>query len=298
MEPRDYTAAQKTLAELAAQREAARQALVKQQEAQLHTIWEREKLLSSEKWDMEGRQRDALQQLDASCKEKAAPHAELVAQGKRILTLMDIARRHPEPAAMGSVHTYRVEMPIFDTFRADDYKQIGVWIVPNGKPKNKFALIVRGWSLFAHNETLGLDKYRNSYVSGVNEKPHATIGATLREGPAEAELQAWYAKHKPGLITAYLVEHAMMEAPYREAQGLLDNPAWLRLYLEDRKDDYENRYSHGTEQPEYKAVLAELAALAAPAIVGGVRPDTGGPKGGHHDHAASPAHTRPMEGRG
>lgn len=52
-----------------------------------------------------------------------------------------------------------------------------------------------------------------------------------------------------------------MEALYLEAMALLTDPAWLRFYLEDQKDYYEHRYRGGTEQPEYQAVLQELAAL-------------------------------------
>ena len=199
----------------------------------------------------------------AACADSRA----VIQETKEVLILMGIAKQHPEPVGLGKVYIYangypreRIDLASFDIVAADDHKQIGAWIVPNGKPKNKFSLAVIGWGRFYH-ESLNLRQF--FYHNGVHEEPYANIGAVLRSAPTENELKVWFAKAKPDILADYLRRHREMEARYEESISLLNDPAWLRLYLEDQKDYYEHRYSGGTQQPEYQAVLHELEAIPA-----------------------------------
>lgn len=191
----------------------------------------------------------------------------------RMLTLMDISKDAEVMEPVCYYYTDRDDQgnylhdkrklsykPI-DVLCKDKYKHINVYIVKNGKPKNQYSLFVVGYSLFMRQDDRLLSAdHRYSYVSGVSEE-HDNIRLRAKDAPTEKELHAWYEKHKAELLKDLLVEHVAIEKEYEHALTLVGSKEWQILYLLDKKDYYENQYSRGTEQPEYKQVLRELKKM-------------------------------------
>lgn len=266
--PSQYRAATQELARLAEQHDVTRARLIEDEWKELHVFSERKDELSRQEREAKERHTDARKAADEAHLGECAPFDQTVWQTRRLFTLMGIARSG-RVAEMGQLITFtssypreKVTLPHFDVLAADEYKQVGVWTAPNGKPKNKFTLTVHGWSLFAGYDVLGMNEHWHGYLNVVHDQPYANIKVLLRDGPDEADLRIWYAGKREGVLRDYLAKHAEVEAEYREAAALLRDAVWLRLYLEDQKDYYEHHHSHGMKLPEYRAVLAELASLA------------------------------------
>jgi hypothetical protein len=145
------------------------------------------------------------------------------------------------------------------TLREDMYSVIKLYIVPNGKPTNKYSLIIRGYHIFGEliRENFG------EYVNRVNES-HCNMKYTVKETPTEKELLEYAnnPKNLPKIMALLPIrELDTLGEQYEEALNLLKDTEWQRLYYEDRKAYYENHYSRGTETPEYAAVLLALKQL-------------------------------------
>jgi hypothetical protein len=127
--------------------------------------------------------------------------------------------------------------------------------VENGKPKNKFSLTAIGNSAFR-------DVLKPTYDYGSSIFTTCDLLVTLRDFPTMEELSTWLSKHKSVILSEYMTNHNEVEAEYLQVVACCNTREWDKAYWEDRKDYYENRYSHGTEQPEYTNVIRELGKLA------------------------------------
>jgi len=146
----------------------------------------------------------------------------------------------------------------------DKYKSIKVYIVPNRKPVKKFSLCIVGKSIFGYKRDGNLlpSESRYGYVPGINDEG-ANIKINIRDAARESELQAWLEKNKSSVMKEFLEEHAELESKYEEAKRLYESLEWQALYLQSKKEYYENDYHNGTETTEYKQVLSELEKLEA-----------------------------------
>ena len=149
-----------------------------------------------------------------------------------------------------------------DVLVSDQFKQINVYIVEDkNKPKNKYALIVRGRTIFV-SEKLNLPNLRyGSHIIGVHTNHHTNIEKTIKNAPDVESLKVWYDTHKKLVLADYLEAHAQSEREYVEALELFKNKEWQLLFLYHKKEYYERNYSHGTETEEYKEVLKNIERL-------------------------------------
>lgn len=136
---------------------------------------------------------------------------------------------------------------------------IKLYVVPNGKPTNKYSLVIRGYHIFGD---LIRDNFRGN-VNRINET-HCNIKDVVKETPTENELldYANNPKNLPKIMALLPIEELnTFGEQYHEAMKLLKDIEWQILYYEDQKNYYENYYSNGTETPEYAAILENLKQL-------------------------------------
>lgn len=208
----------------------------------------------------------------AKMKEDIKARQVVVDQVKRILTLFNVSsedhahsnalyryERHDEKGNYLS-DARRVTIDPVGCLIDNAYLNIKVYLVENGKPKNKYCLYAVGHSIFAGEHCLGLDKFCYGYIRGVHEVG-SNVRSVLKEGPVAEDLLKWYEKNKATLMADYIADHRKVEQDYVEAMELMKDIHWTILHLEDRKDYYENSYSGGTETPEYKEICGRLSAL-------------------------------------
>jgi len=136
----------------------------------------------------------------------------------------------------------------------DEYRKINVYLVQTEKPVNKYALIIRGKSIFENYRELIESSY--GYVGRING--NASISVTVKEGKTEKELLGWLAKNEQKVIAMCPVNFEELVADYGDAKELIKEKQWQVAYLEYRKFCYEHNYSHGTEKEEYKQIIKEL----------------------------------------
>ena len=125
----------------------------------------------------------------------------------------------------------------------DEYKKIGIFILQNKKPVNKFFLIIKGESIFQY-----------TFSETRSER-------TLKDASSEEFLLELWKKNKNNILDHYLKHHADLEEKYREALILYRHKDWKLAYLMHRKDYYENDYSQGTETEMYKGALECIKIL-------------------------------------
>jgi hypothetical protein len=153
----------------------------------------------------------------------------------------------------------KVTIEPITTLREDRYSVIKLYIVPNGKPTNKYSLVIRGYHIFRE---LIKDTFKGN-INRVNEN-HCNLKDVVKEATTEKELLE-YANNPKNLskIMALLPIEELnnIREQYDEAITLLKDKEWQILYYENIKDYYENHYSQGTETTEYAAVLLALKQL-------------------------------------
>lgn len=196
---------------------------------------------------------------EATIKQSIAEHSEIIAQVKRILAFKAIAKKPVDLSF--EVKTYHsITIELIDTIKTSCL-ELRVYIYENGKPKNKYALVVIGKSIFGYNEKLG--KFPRSYGLRLNDHG-ANICLAFKDSPTVESLKEYYDKNKAKLLRDFLTQQAELEKEYEAVQRDCNTPEWERLYWENEKEYYEKHYSRGTETEEYKAVLRELKKLNYP----------------------------------
>lgn len=129
----------------------------------------------------------------------------------------------------------------------DNMKRVGLFIMPNKKPVNKYSLTL------VSRYSLPLNIIENS--------PGHQDEITLKDSPTEKALMAYYEKARAKLIETYVTSYIAIEKEYTEAIETFKDPAWRLAYMLHKKHYYEERYSSGTNTKEYKAILKDIQAL-------------------------------------
>ena len=177
---------------------------------------------------------------------------------KRVLLFKRIQKNGDDAVGHVEVRAYHnKESLIIGSLSDTPTLVIDAVLAENGKPKNKYSLLVVGMATFGGM----MESQKYGYSAPVDTKGRCNIRMSIRDFPTKGELYAWYEKHKAGILADYIKEHQEIEAEYREVVVKCNTPEWEKAYWKDRKDYYENHYSHGTEQPEYALVCMELSKL-------------------------------------
>ena len=145
------------------------------------------------------------------------------------------------------------------TIVRDTYNIFNIYIVPNKKPKNKFSLIIRGYSLFG-----GLVKSMSrGYISGIHETD-SNFYSIIKDAATEKELLAYAEKHEDKIIDSLPQEFFSMGQEYENAIRLYENETrWQLFYWKSRKEYYEHGVSRGTDDPEYAVILEKFREIEA-----------------------------------
>ncbi len=117
-------------------------------------------------------------------------------QVKRILEFLGLDTESDLAVQDSDIHAYRDNYtePLGYLFR-DDYLEAKLFIVGNGKPKNKYSLVVYGKCLFTEE----LLKLRYGYgVAGYTHERYQLV-AHLRDFPAVSDAKAWLEKNRAKL---------------------------------------------------------------------------------------------------
>lgn len=197
--------------------------------------------------------------------EKSKPYAEIKLQIERSLGLIEAFKDKNNTTFEVYIYSDKDEAgnyisdkrkiilnPI-EVLRDDNFKKIAVYIVRNGKPKNKYSLVIVGKSIFG--EGFGL-KRLFCYGLAIHETGCSLLW-NIRDRPTIEELKEWYSNNNNKLnpLNEYLTKHREIEAEYKEAIKLYELKEWKILYLENQKDYYEK------ETEEYKEVIKQLKEL-------------------------------------
>ena len=202
-----------------------------------------------------------------------AEQVVVVKEVERIYSLIDVYRDNLKESFKPEVSLYTYSdrdeagnwtsdrrKVILESFAVHDlgkYISSSVYVVENGKPVNKYTLVVAYSTIFLGD----IFKTGWAYIPKINTE-HGTVMMLLREGPDKDKLIEWYKKN--GLskeVQEVFDRHAELEKAYEEAIKLYDSKEWQKGYLQWKKKYYEEGYSHGIETPEYKAICKELNNL-------------------------------------
>lgn len=152
----------------------------------------------------------------------------------------------------------KVQVEPIKSLLNNKYVIANLYIVPNGKPTNKYSLIIRGYHIFG-------DLIQRNFKDTLNRICYTScnLSYTVKEAPTQEELQVYLnnPKNLSKIIHMIPDELGTLEVLYQEALELIKDINWQIFYLEYRKNYYEKNYTRGTETPEYAAVLKELKQL-------------------------------------
>lgn len=140
----------------------------------------------------------------------------------------------------------------------DKYNTFNLYIVPNGKPVNKFSLVIRGYTIFGDI----LNNHRFGYVRSISET-NCNVSMGVKDALSERALFEYMNRPQNMKKIMELLPQDLnkLGEEYEKAVKLLEQKEWQIFYLQDKKSYYENHYSHGTETPEYAEILKALKIL-------------------------------------
>jgi len=177
---------------------------------------------------------------------------------KRVLLFKKVQKEGNNPVGHPTIHAYNDrELSVIGSLSDTSTLVLDVVLAENDKPKNKYSLVIVGNSAF--RSILEPPHYYGAPFNTFGER--CDIESGIRDFPTKEELQAWFAKNKMKILADYIKSHTETEAEYLIVAANCNTPEWEKAYWKDRKDYYENHYSHGTEQPEYAVVCSELNKL-------------------------------------
>lgn len=193
---------------------------------------------------------------------------------QRILKVMDIIKENPT-VTTPEVYYYtdrdefgnyisnkrKIYTHPIKILRKDLYSIFNLYIVPNRKPKNKYSLIIRGYTIFG--DLIG--RMHWGYTPRINETS-CNFYTTVKDAPTEKYLVS-YAENNISKIKGTIpdtIDDLILD--YEEAKELLKDIRWQIKYLEHKKYYYENHYSRGTETEEYKEIMKQLKQLTTKAL--------------------------------
>lgn len=227
--------------------------------------------LSKKTYEIEKRIEEAVK----ATQEEIDTNRAVTNEAKKIFTLMEIAKseeavrgdkkttvyKYSDRDAQGNYVSNKVKIT-FDpvaTVYEDDYTSVQAFIVPNRKPVNKFALILRGYSIFGHH-SYSLFFTRGGYITNVHDDT-CNIELNIKDARTEKELQEYLEKNEKKIRNMLPPELFTLPEEYEECIKLWEDSNWEIAYLEDKKYYYEHQYSHGESTPEYKAIIKRLTEL-------------------------------------
>lgn len=209
--------------------------------------------LESKKYKLEQEYKNKIEGLKKNNLETVAPLREICKSHDRVIELLDISKQPAKDLTLKANNRGK-ELIQLDNPASNKYINVYVYVYENKKPKNKFSLAIAASSIFT-SEMLG---YRWGSIEPYFEGNHnRAFEFDVKDAPTKKELIEFY--NKKG--AANLWKLAEFEALVKEYETVLvecNTPAWDREYLLSKKYYYENNYSRGTEQPEYKAILKQL----------------------------------------
>ncbi len=181
---------------------------------------------------------------------------EPISKLKTVLSLIKHSKREDEKDLSLKQHSRHGMVEEVAALVDNQYLNLRVLIYTNDKPKNKYTLCIAGRSFFS-----GVIEYPFAYGSGLSFDDYSpSILVILKEAPTVEELVAWYEKNKSRQFWNEQ-EHNEVVNLYEWVLENCNTYEWRLEYLLDRKDYWENRYSHGTNKPEYKEVLKAIKRL-------------------------------------
>lgn len=149
------------------------------------------------------------------------------------------------------------EVDVLDTFK-DKYLETKFFILETRKPKNKFALIMIGRSIF--NEDLIKYPYTygnesSSYFYGLS------INTNIKDAPTKEELVKFYNEKVNNTPFWNKGEHDALVAEYEWVVANCTTKEWDLQYLLSRKYYYEHKCSNGVATKEYAQLLKDIKKL-------------------------------------
>ena len=181
---------------------------------------------------------------------------EPISKLKTVLSLIEHSKREDKKDLSLKPHSRHGIVEEVAVLVDNQYLNLRVLIYTNDKSKNKYTLCIAGRSFFS-----GVIKYPFAYGSSLSFDIHSpSILVILKEAPTVEELVVWYGKNKCRQFWNEQ-EHNEVVNLYEWVLENCNTYEWQLEYLLDRKDYWENRYSHGTDKPEYKQVLKAIKRL-------------------------------------
>jgi hypothetical protein len=235
---------------------------IKKRENEIYTERrKRENIL--EKWLYNQRDKEFIKSKKAKEKQEKTgeKHHAILDQYESIMKNIDIIResRLPEEPQVDISERgddVLLSKPI-TVLQNNEYAFVGVYIVPNEKPKNKYSLVIVGDSIF--REFREFKSYGLPCNCSTPSGYYCRIEIAIKDLPTKEELMKYDNNKTFKKIATRLYEVLNEKAKmYNFAKKLYESKEWKIAYLEYKKDYYENHYSRGIEQPEYKAICKEL----------------------------------------
>ena len=240
--------------------------------------WKLERKLQDKKWNELREIGEQKEKSKKEIEEKINPYSEKLNEFERIIKFMDINKKEVDL----DIELYRVDYPRDENgnvIRTGKYKynypkkekvfikplsilrdnkfcKIAIYIYENSKPKNKYTLCIIGKSIFY---TRGILNFEWGYLSDVNENGH--FKKELKYMPQLEDLFKWFGKNQGKILNKEINKIDETIKEYKEVIKNTNSKEWEIAYLENRKDNYENRYSRGTETEEYAQTIKELTNL-------------------------------------
>lgn len=181
-----------------------------------------------------------------------------IEQLEKVLMLIGHSKRENEKDLSLKPYSQYGTVEEVATLIDNEYLNLRVFIYSNNKPKNKYTLCIAGQSFFWGEPLI---KYPFSYGSGLSWSSNSpSILITLKDAPTAEELMAWWEKNKNRSFWNEQGHNDLVNL-YEWVLENCNTYEWQLEYLLDRKDYWENRYSHGTDKPEYKEVLKAIKKL-------------------------------------
>lgn len=224
-----------------------------------HDIWCKYFDLKRELDEKERKEKEAVekdhQKFMSKIYQEKAPYHQILEDSEEIFNLIELHINNTTAKELEhefyTNHNYfreKVHVDPIGIIRNDDYLRIGIYILENKKPTNKYSLTI----------------YINSIFGFLNENNY-NQEITLRDAPTIKELQQWYEKNKSNLkwkryrepisLNDYIEKHIQKEQKYAHAIELYKQREWKWAYLKYRKWYYEHHVSRGSTCDEYKEIL-------------------------------------------
>lgn len=156
------------------------------------------------------------------------------------------------------VENKQVTAEPIDTLISNKYLKLEFYIDESyRRPKNKYALMVIGNSLFG--STL-LDNTPTSYGDELRFWS-TNVSSTIKSFPSIEELKTYLSNSKHRILKDFLKEHKKAELEFEKVRENTDTKEWRIAYLEKRKRYFEISVSRGTEDKKYLEIVEELKTL-------------------------------------